>query len=101
MAKIYIGGLPQEISEETLKSFLDQQKVVHESLLIKKGGYAFVDLNTVEDAKEAIDKLNGKIDSKVIHFLGFQIPIFSIFFINFPPPPTPSLAAAFFASTQH
>ena len=60
MAKIYIGGLPQEINEEALKLFLDQQKVIYESLLIKKGGYAFLDLTGGEEAKEAIDKLNGK-----------------------------------------
>ena len=60
MAKIYIGGLPQDISEEALKSFLDEQKVVYESILVKKGGYAFVDISNSEVAKENIAKLNGK-----------------------------------------
>ena len=60
MAKIYIGGLPQEITEEALKSFFDEQKVVYESVLVKKGGYAFVDISSNELAKEIIAKLNGK-----------------------------------------
>ena len=60
MAKIYIGGLPQDITEEAFKLFLDEEKVIYESVLIKKGGYAFIDLSSVDQAKESIDKLNGK-----------------------------------------
>ena len=60
MAKIYVGGLPQDITEEAFKLFLDEEKVIYESVLIKKGGYAFIDLSSVDQAKESIDKLNGK-----------------------------------------
>ncbi len=86
MAKIYIGGLPQDITEEAFKLFLDEEKVIYESVLIKKGGYAFVDLSSIDQAKESIDKLNGKTFCNDVK--SRQKVIFLHFFFTFQPPPT-------------
>ena len=90
MAKIYIGGLPQEITEEALKSFFDEQKVVYESVLVKKGGYAFVDISSHELAKEIIVKLNGKTckKTKIFSKINFCC-VFSLNFIHPLPLPHP------------
>ena len=93
MAKIYIGGLPQEITEEALKSFFDEQKVVYESVLVKKGGYAFVDISSNELAKEIIVKLNGKTSKRQKYLTKlFFVAFFSLnFFHPLPLPHPPAL----------
>jgi RNA recognition motif-containing protein len=104
MAKIYIGGLPQEITEEALKSFLDEQKVIYDSVLVKKGGYAFVDISSNELAKEIIVQLNGKTSKRQMYFetkLLFLLRFFPQLVLPPPTAPPTSVADALHFCMEH
>lgn len=60
MSKLYVGNLPQEAGEQALRQLLEDQGVACGSVLVKRGGYAFVDCPDQSAADKAIDKLNGK-----------------------------------------
>lgn len=60
MSKLYVGNLPVEISENSLRQLFLEQNLSCTNILIKRGGYAFVDCPDQSSADKAIDKLNGK-----------------------------------------
>ncbi|CAG9832896.1 unnamed protein product [Diabrotica balteata] len=59
MSKLYVGNLPNEINENKLKQLFAEQNLSCTSILIKRGGYAFIDCPDQSSADRAIDKLNG------------------------------------------
>lgn len=63
MSKLYVGNLPHEISENSLRQLFLEQNLSCTNILIKRGGYAFVDCPDQSSADKAIDKLNGKFQS--------------------------------------
>ncbi|CAG9823575.1 unnamed protein product [Phaedon cochleariae] len=59
MSKLYVGNLPNETSENGLRQLFLEQTLSCTNILIKRGGYAFVDCPDQSSADRAIDKLNG------------------------------------------
>ncbi|KAG5861414.1 hypothetical protein JTB14_035397 [Gonioctena quinquepunctata] len=59
MSKLYVGNLPTETSEIGLRQLFLEQNLSCTNILIKRGGYAFVDCPDQSSADRAIDKLNG------------------------------------------
>ena len=66
MAKnIFVGGIPFTTSEDTVRDLFSQHGQVQSVNIIKdkytgrSRGFAFVEMGTEEEAKEAMDKLNG------------------------------------------
>lgn len=60
MSKLYIGNLPQDAGEAALRQLLEDSSVACGAILVKRGGYAFVDCPDQSAADKAIDKLNGE-----------------------------------------
>jgi RNA recognition motif-containing protein len=60
MSKLYIGNLPSETNENALRQLFLDQNLSCTNILVKRGGYAFVDCPDQSSADKAIDKLNGK-----------------------------------------
>ena len=60
MSKLYVGNLPPETSDGTLRKFLLEHNLSCTSVMVKRGGYAFVDFPDQSSADKAIDKLNGR-----------------------------------------
>ena len=64
--KLYVGNLPYNFKEEDLKEiFSKYPSVVSCNLIIDRDtkrskGFGFVELDSEEEAKEAIEELNGK-----------------------------------------
>jgi RNA recognition motif-containing protein len=64
--KLYVGNLSYETNEEDLRSLFTQAGAVNEVALIKdrnsgnSKGFAFVTMNTQDDADKAIHQFNGK-----------------------------------------
>lgn len=61
MSKLYIGNLPTETTENALRQLFVEQNLSATNILVKRGGYAFVDCPDQSSADKAIDKLNGKV----------------------------------------
>ena len=60
MNKLYIGNLPAEANEASLRQLLqDSGCGTVTSVLVKRGGYAFVDCPEQATVEKAIEKLNG------------------------------------------
>ncbi|CAH1113979.1 unnamed protein product [Psylliodes chrysocephalus] len=59
MSKLYVGNLPNETNENKLRQLFVEQNLSCTNILIKRGGYAFVDCPDQSSADRAIDKLNG------------------------------------------
>ncbi|GLV41351.1 B52 [Carabus blaptoides fortunei] len=59
MSKLYIGNLPSDINEMNLRQLFAEQNLSCTNVLVKRGGYAFVDCPDQSSADKAIDKLNG------------------------------------------
>jgi insulin-like growth factor 2 mRNA-binding protein 1 len=59
MSKLYIGNLPSETNENALRQLFLDQNLSCTNILVKRGGYAFVDCPDQSSADKAIDKLNG------------------------------------------
>ncbi|XP_044268109.1 insulin-like growth factor 2 mRNA-binding protein 1 isoform X2 [Tribolium madens] len=59
MSKLYIGNLPTETNENALRQLFLEQNLSCTNILVKRGGYAFVDCPDQSSADKAIDKLNG------------------------------------------
>lgn len=60
MSKLYIGNLPTETNENSLRQLFLEQNLSCTNILVKRGGYAFIDCPDQSSADKAIDKLNGK-----------------------------------------
>lgn len=60
MSKLYVGNLPAEVNEGALRQLFTENSLSCSTILIKRGGYAFVDCADQSTADRAIDKLNGK-----------------------------------------
>ncbi|KAG8223969.1 hypothetical protein J437_LFUL005582 [Ladona fulva] len=58
MSKLYVGNLPADVNEGTLRQLLLDHSVSCATILVKRGGYAFVDCPDQSMADRAIDKLN-------------------------------------------
>uniref|UniRef100_A0A1B6LW90 RRM domain-containing protein n=1 Tax=Graphocephala atropunctata TaxID=36148 RepID=A0A1B6LW90_9HEMI len=69
MSKLYVGNLPSDINEATLRQLFVDNNLPCGTILIKRGGYAFVDCPDQSIADRAIDMLYG------IHFLGARIQV--------------------------
>ncbi|KAK5645815.1 hypothetical protein RI129_004279 [Pyrocoelia pectoralis] len=59
MSKLYIGNLPADTNEVVLRRLFLEQNLPCTNILVKRGGYAFVDCPDQSSADKAIDKLNG------------------------------------------
>src|SRR5512144_234028 len=65
-AKLYVGNLSYETTEDDLRSLFTQVGTVNEVALIKdrdsgtSKGFAFVTMNSQEEANAAIQKFNGQ-----------------------------------------
>ncbi|XP_054273911.1 insulin-like growth factor 2 mRNA-binding protein 3-A [Macrosteles quadrilineatus] len=59
MSKLYIGNLPPDVSESTLRKLFVENNLPCRAIMIKRGGYAFVDCMDQSTADKAIDKFNG------------------------------------------
>lgn len=58
MSKLYVGNLPNDISENAIRQLFYEQNLACTNILVKRGGYAFVDCPDQSSADRAIDKLN-------------------------------------------
>ncbi|GFY78279.1 hypothetical protein TNIN_325491 [Trichonephila inaurata madagascariensis] len=64
-AKLYIGNLPPTVDEDSLKELLkDKSGRLPISVLVKRGGYAFVECEDPATAERAIASLNGKLNAE-------------------------------------
>ena len=60
MSKLYVGNLSADVSEFSLRQLFLDNNISCGAILVKRGGYAFVDCPDQSSADRAIDKLNGK-----------------------------------------
>ncbi len=64
--KLYVGGLPYSTSEDALKELFSEAGTVETATIImdkmsgRSKGFGFVEMATEEEAKKAIETLNGK-----------------------------------------
>lgn len=71
--KLYVGGLSYDTTEETLKKTFGELGTVETAVIImdrdsgRSKGFGFVEMSTEEEAKKAIDTLNGtQLDGRAI-----------------------------------
>ena len=64
--KLYVGGLPYETTEDALKDLFAEAGTVASATIIvdkisgRSKGFGFVEMSSEEEAKKAIEALNGK-----------------------------------------
>lgn len=58
MSKLYVGNLPKDITENAIRQLFFEQNLACTNILVKQGGYAFVDCPDQSSADRAIDRLN-------------------------------------------
>lgn len=64
--KLYVGNLPWGLSEDALKDLFSQAGTVESAKLIldkqtgRSKGFGFVEMSTEDEAKNAIETLNGR-----------------------------------------
>ncbi|KAK0176049.1 hypothetical protein PV328_000226 [Microctonus aethiopoides] len=58
MSKLYVGSLPSDCNEASLRQLFQDHNLSCTTILVKRGGYAFVDCSDQSTADRAIDKLN-------------------------------------------
>ncbi|KAK2583541.1 hypothetical protein KPH14_009496 [Odynerus spinipes] len=58
MSKLYVGNLSSECNENALRQLFQDHNLACTTILVKRGGYAFVDCADQSTADRAIDKLN-------------------------------------------
>lgn len=64
--KLYVGGISYSTTEDGLKDFFSQAGNVESAIIItdkmtgRSKGFGFVEMSTDEEAKNAIEMLNGK-----------------------------------------
>jgi hypothetical protein len=72
MSKLYIGNLAAEANEAALRQLLQESGVGNvSSVLVKRGGYAFIDCPEQSTVDRAIEKLNGKFSIFPYYFSVF------------------------------
>lgn len=65
--KLYVGNLPFQVTEDELKDLFKEAGTVESVRVItdratgRSRGFAFVEMASEEEAKTAIEKLNGKM----------------------------------------
>ncbi|MCX6811876.1 MAG: RNA-binding protein [Candidatus Berkelbacteria bacterium] len=71
--KLYVGGLSYDTNEDTLKKTFSEAGTVESAIVIndrdsgRSKGFGFVEMSTEEEAKKAIETLNGKeLDGRTI-----------------------------------
>ena len=63
--KLYVGGLPYEITDDRLQEIFSAHGTVESARVItdretgRSRGFGFVEMSSQEEAQQAIDKLNG------------------------------------------
>lgn len=63
--KLYVGGLPYEVTDDRLQEIFSAHGTVESSRVItdrmtgRSRGFGFVEMSSQEEAQQAIDKLNG------------------------------------------
>lgn len=60
LSKLYIGNLPTGTTEMELRDLFLEHRLSCTNIIVKRGGYAFVDCPDQSCADRAIDKLLGK-----------------------------------------
>lgn len=64
--KLYVGGLPYSVSEDSLKDMFSKAGTVESAIIImdkmsgRSKGFGFVEMSSEEEANKAIEMLNGK-----------------------------------------
>jgi len=64
--KLYVGSLPYTTTEDELKDFFSEAGTVESALIImdkmtgRSKGFGFVEMANDEDAKKAVETMNGK-----------------------------------------
>lgn len=71
--RLYVGGLPYQITENELIRLFEQFGTVNSANVItdretgRSKGFGFVDMNTTEEGQRAIEQLNGTtLDNRTI-----------------------------------
>lgn len=71
--KLFVGGLSWDTTDDSLRAFFAQAGTVTSARVItdkytgKSRGFGFVEMATDEEAKKAVDELNGKeLDARTI-----------------------------------
>jgi len=63
--KLYVGGLPYSVTEDSLEELfsahgtVESAKVITDRMTGRSRGFGFVEMSSQEEAQAAIDKLNG------------------------------------------
>ena len=63
--KLYVGGLPYEVTEDRLEEIfsphgtVESARVITDRMTGRSRGFGFVEMSSQEEAQQAIDKLNG------------------------------------------
>jgi len=75
MTKVYVGNLPSELTGEGLRQFfsfrgflVDSARVICDREGGRSRGFGFVEIESAEDAEQAIAKLNGfNMNGRALH----------------------------------
>ena len=60
-AKVYVGNLPNDLEEDGLRSLLSEKSLPEaETVLVKRGGYAFLEFSEQIKADEVISLMDGR-----------------------------------------
>ena len=60
MSKLYVGNLSVEANEAALRQLLHDHGISVGSVLVKRGGYAFIDCSEQSAIERAVEQLNGQ-----------------------------------------
>lgn len=61
MNKLYVGKLSRDVTEDELRKLFEDNDIPVQEILMKKNGFAFVDVSNEELVEKATEKLNGKL----------------------------------------
>jgi RNA recognition motif-containing protein len=71
--KLFVGGISWNLTEEQLKEAfskigeVEEAKIITDRVSGRSKGFGFVTMKTVEDAKKAIEEMNGvELDGRAI-----------------------------------
>ncbi|XP_030846337.1 insulin-like growth factor 2 mRNA-binding protein 1 isoform X3 [Strongylocentrotus purpuratus] len=59
MNKLYVGKLSRDVTEDELRKLFEDNDIPVQEILMKKNGFAFVDVSNEELVEKATEKLNG------------------------------------------